>query len=67
MSLLVRPVILRLFVNPLTADSNYSQHIAGRLLQPIQMHLSEERKSFPGYFVPFLEPTLDFEYFGKNI
>ena len=38
--------ILGLFVNPLTADDNYSLFNRGNLLQHIQMHLPQKRKIF---------------------
>ena len=38
--------MLRLFVNPLTADAKYSCHNKWNLQQPIKMHLSEKQKTF---------------------
>ena len=33
---------------------------------PIQMQLSEKRKTFSQFFVPFLESTSNFKYFEKK-
>ena len=39
MFFLVRPEVLRLYLNPLSADARYSHHNLRNLPQPIQMHL----------------------------
>ena len=45
--------MLRLFVNPLTADDKYSLLIRDNLTQPIQLVLSQKQKTFSGFFVAF--------------
>ena len=55
MSLLVRSEILGLLVNPMTVDAKYSSHYAGNLLEPIQINLSLQLKTFCGYFIAFLQ------------
>ena len=45
--------VLRLFVNPLTADDKYSLLNRGYLLQHFQMDLSQKRKIFSGFFFSF--------------
>ena len=45
----------------MTADSKYSHHITGNLLQPVQMDLLQE------YFILFLESTHDLECFEKKL
>ena len=56
-SVLVICKILRLFVNPLTADDKYCLFNRGNLLQHIQMHLSQKWKIFSQFFLHF--PNLD--------
>ena len=55
MSPLVLGEILRVFVNTLTADGKYPVQECQNLQLPIEMQLSEKRKSFSKFFVPFLE------------
>ena len=57
MSPLVLGEILRVFVNRLTADDKYRVQDCENLPLPIQVQLSEKRKTLSEYFVPFLEFT----------
>ena len=50
MSLLVLHEILGVFVNKSTSDVKYSFQDCGNLQLPIQMQLSEKRKTFSGIF-----------------
>ena len=63
---LVLGEILGVFVNTLTANGKYPVQGCENLQVPIQMQLSEERKSFPRLFVPFLDSRLNFEHFEKK-
>ena len=54
---------LRLFANKLTPDDKYPLLKRGKLTQPIQMHLSQERKDFSELFCPFFNSTLNVEHF----
>ena len=47
--------ILRLFANTLTADDKYSYWIMQNFLPQLQTLLSEKRKKFSGFFIPFLK------------
>ena len=47
--------ILRLFLNTLTADDKYSCRNTQTFLQQLQTLLSQKRKTFSGYFIPFLK------------
>ena len=47
--------ILRLFVNTLTADDKCSCRNMQNFLQQLQTLLSQKRKTFSGYFIPFLK------------
>ena len=49
-SLLVRYEVLGLFVKIMTADDKYFHDNKDNLQQPIQMHLSENPKSFLSVF-----------------
>ena len=66
MSPLVLGEILGVFVNTLTADGKYPVQGCENLQLPIQMQLSEKRKTFSEFFVPFLESTSNFKYFEKT-
>ena len=57
MSPLVISEILEVFVNTLTADDKYPVQDCENLQLLIQMQLSEKRKTFSEFFVPFLEST----------
>ena len=61
--MLVLCKILRLLVNTLTDDEKYSLLYRENLIQPIQILLSEKRKTFSELFSAFLKSTLNFEHF----
>ena len=52
MSPLVLGEILGVFINTLTAEGNYPVQGCENLQLPIQMRLSEKRKTFSAFFVP---------------
>ena len=58
--------VLVVFVNRLTADGKYPVQDCDYFQLPIQMQLSEKRKTFSQFFVPFLESTSNFKDFEKN-
>ena len=66
----ISPLLLRksyeVFVNTLTADGNFLIQYCGNLQLPIQMQVSEKRKTFSELFVQFLESTSNFKHFGKR-
>ena len=66
MSSLVLGEILGVFVNTLTADGNYLVPDCENFQLPIQMQLSEKRKTFSQFFVPVLESTSVFKHFEKK-
>ena len=57
MSPLVLGQFLAVFANTLTADGKYPVQDCENLQLPIQIELSQKRKSFSQFFVPFLEST----------
>ena len=66
MSLLVLGEILWVLVNPSTLDGKYPVQDCENLQLPIQMQLSEKRKTFSEFFVSFLESTSNFKHFDKK-
>ena len=58
--------ILRVFLNTLTGDAKYSLEVWENLPLPIQVELSEKRKTFSQFFVPFLESTSNFKCFQRK-
>ena len=58
--------ILALFVDTLTADDKYPLCNRENLPQPGQMELSKKQKYFTDFFVKFIKPTSNLEYFKKN-
>ena len=66
MSPLMLGKVLLVFVNRLTADGKYAVYDFDNLQLSIQMQLSEKRKNFSQFFVPFLESTSNFEHFEKK-
>ena len=66
MSPLVLGKILGVFVKTLTAGDMYPVQGCENLQLPIQMQLSEKRKTFSQFFVPFLGSTSNFKDFEKN-
>ena len=66
MSPLVLGKILGVFVKTLTAGDMYPVQGCENLQLPIQMQLSEKRKTFSEFFVPFLDTTSNFEHFERK-
>ena len=58
--------ILRLFFNTLTADDKYSCRNMQNFLQQLQTLLSEKRKTFSRFFIPFLKCAWNLEPFEKK-
>ena len=58
--------MLGVFVNTLTGDAKYSVQDRENLPLPIEMQLSEKRKTFSQFFVPFLESTTNFRRFQRK-
>ena len=54
-------VILLVFLNTMTAEAKYPIEHSENLPLWIKMKLSEKRKTFSGFFVPFLESTSSVE------
>ena len=57
---------LVVFVNRLTADGKYPVQECDILQLPIQMQLSEKRKTFSEFFVLFLESTSNLKDLKKK-
>ena len=55
-----------MFVNTLTADGKYRVQYCENLQLPIQMQVSEKRKTFAQFFVPWLESTSIFKHFERK-
>ena len=66
MSALVRPKILRLFVNTLTAEYMYSRRNMQTFTQQVQTPLSLKQKSCSGFFIACLKSTWNGEHFQKK-
>ena len=66
MSPLVLGAILRVFVNTYTADDKYHVQDFENSPLPIQIQLSEKRKTFSQFFVPFLESISNFKHFARK-
>ena len=64
--MLVLCKFLRLLVRTLTDDEKYSLLYKENLTQPIQILLSQKRKTFSEFFSAFFKPTLNFEHFQKK-
>ena len=58
--------ILGVFVNTLIGDGKYLFQDCQNLPLPIQMQISEKRKTFFEFFVPFLESTSNFQHFERK-
>ena len=58
--------ILRLFVNALTADDQYSGSNMQNLPQQVQTPLSQKQKTFSGFFITFLKGEWNLEHFQKK-
>ena len=50
------------FLNRLTSDGKHPVQDCENMLLAIQMQLSEKRKTFSEFFVPFLESTSNFRH-----
>ena len=55
------------FFNTLTADDKYSLINRDKLMQTIQMHLSQKQKIFSHFFSAFFESALNFKHFQKKM
>ena len=64
--MLVLCKIFRLFVNTLTDDDKYSLLYRDNLMQPIQILLSQKKKTFSRFCSAFLKSTLNFGNSGKK-
>ena len=64
--MLVLCKFLRLLVKTLTDDEKYSLLYRENLTQPIQLLLSQKRKTLSQFFSAFLKSTLNFEHFQKK-
>ena len=64
--MLVLCKFLRLLVKTLTDDEKYSLLYRENLTQPIQILLSQKRKTFSHFPPAFLKYTLNFDYFQKK-
>ena len=58
--------ILRLFVNVLTADDQYSGSNMQNLPQQFQTPLSQNQKTFSKFFIAFLECAWNLEHFQEK-
>ena len=58
--------ILRLFVNALTADEQYSGSNMQNFPQQFQTPLTRKQKSFSGTFIAFLKCSWNLEHFWKK-
>ena len=58
--------ILRLFVNALTADDEYSGSNVQNFPQQFQTQLSKKQKFFSGFFIAFLKCAWNLEHFQKK-
>ena len=59
--------ILALLVNTLTVGDKYSLLNGDRLKLPIQMQLSQEKKTFSQFLSEFLKSRSNFEHFQKKM
>ena len=64
--MLVRSEVLGQLVNNLTADYKHSAKNRENFAQQVQTQISQEHKSFSGFFIAFLKCTLNLEYFEKK-
>ena len=64
--MLVLCKFLRLLVKTLTDDEKYSLLYRENLTQPIQILLSQKRKTFSQFFSAILKSTLNFTHFQKK-
>ena len=59
--------ILRLFVNALTADEEYSGSNMQNLPQQFQTPLSQKQKTFSWFFIAYLRCAWNLEHFQKKM
>ena len=59
--------ILRLFVNALTADDQYSGSNMRNLRQQFQTPLYQKQNIFSGFFIAFLKCAWNLEHFQKKV
>ena len=64
--MLVLCKLLKLLVKTLTDDEKYSLLYRENLTQPIQILLSQKRKTFSHFFCAFWKSTLNFAHFQKK-
>ena len=64
--MLVLCKFLKLLVKTLTDDEQYCLLYRENLTHPIQILLSQKRKTFSQFFSAFLKPILNFEHFQKK-
>ena len=55
-----------MFVKTMSYDGKYPVQYCENLQLPIQMQVSEKRKSFFQFFVPFLESISNLKHFEKK-
>ena len=65
--MLVLRKLLRLLVKTLTDDEKYSLLYRENLTEPIQILLSQKRKTFSQFFCAFSKSTLNFEPFQEKV
>ena len=58
--------ILRLFVNALTADDQYSGRNMQNLPQQVQTPLSQKQKILSGFLIAFLKCACNLDHFQKK-
>ena len=58
--------ILRLFVNELTADDQYSGSNMQNFPQQFQTSLSQKQKTLSGFFIAFMKCAWNLEHFQKK-
>ena len=66
MSPIVSSEILGFLLKHLNDDGKYAVQDCKNLQLPIQMQLSEKRKTLSQFFVPFLESTSKFKSFEEK-
>ena len=59
--------MLRLFVNELTADDQYSGSNMQNLPQHVQTPLSQKQKTLSWFFIAFLKCAQNLEHFKKKM
>ena len=59
--------MLRLFVNALTADDQYSSSNMQNSQQQVQTPFSQKQKTFSWFFIEFLKCAWNLEHFQKKM